>query len=494
MKITVITVCLNSQNTIVHTLNSILSQTYKNIEHIIVDGGSKDNTLEILKNYPLKQKKIIISKGSGIYKAINIGIKKSSGEIVSILNSDDIYQNQKVIEKIVNISKKNKNKDIFLGDVVYFENNNFNNIYRHYSAANFQRWKLKYGYMPPHPASFIRKKLYEKNGYYNEKFLIASDFDLFLRFLFLEKNKYKIINQVCVRMRAGGISGKNLKSYIISTKEIIESFRINKVNTTIINILLRIPTKTLQYFLNDIKKLNKNFIKPKIKYGSQYLKSNFRLIKNIKSIPFNKNFILSGMNLAFLGYYVKNYTMDHPDQYHWPDGVFSKTFFKNIKKIPGRKILNNLKIGKKIKSISIIGNCSDHNYEFIKKKFNLPVKIYPVVYGSIEKILKNLKFKVKKNSLIFITLPTPKQEQLAYKISKNNKKFQIICIGASISLASLQETPVPKYLENFEFIWRLRSDTYRRLLRLIESLSYFLYGRYFTSKLRDINLELLDEK
>ena len=494
MKITIITVCLNSQNTIVHTLNSILSQTYKDIEHIIVDGGSKDKTLEILKDYPLKQKKIIISKGSGIYKAINIGIKKSSGELISILNSDDIYQNQNIIERIVRISKQNKNKDIFLGDVVYFENNNFSNIYRYYSAINFKRWKLKYGYMPPHPASFIRKKLYEENGYYNEKFLIASDFDLFLRFLFLKKTKYKIINEVCVRMRAGGISGKNLKSYLISTREIIKSFEINKVNTTVINILLRIPTKAVQYFFNDIKRLNKNFIKPQINFGSKYLENNFRLIKNIQSIPFNKNFILSGMNLAFLGYYVKKYTLDHPDQYHWPDGLFSKTFFKDVKKIPGRKLLINLKISKKIKSISIIGNCSNYNYKFIKKKFKLPVKVYPVVYGSIKKILKNLKFTVKKDSLIFITLPTPKQEQLAYSIAKNNKEFQIICIGASISLASLQEMPVPKYLENLEFIWRLKSDTYRRIKRLIESLFYFLYGKYFTSRLKNINLELLDEK
>ena len=158
MKLSIITVTLNSKNTIISTLNSILSQTYKNIEHIIVDGGSTDGTIEIVKNYTNKNSKIIISEGAGIYEAMNIGIENSTGEIISILNSDDIYQNESIISEVMEQIKRTTDKDIFLGDVVYFRNTSFYDIYRYYKSKNFERWHLRIGLMPPHPPSFIRKK------------------------------------------------------------------------------------------------------------------------------------------------------------------------------------------------------------------------------------------------------------------------------------------------------------------------------------------------
>jgi glycosyltransferase involved in cell wall biosynthesis len=135
MKVTIITPCFNSKNTIKFTLNSVISQTYKNIEHIIIDGHSSDGTKKLLNEYPNKKKKIIYKK-SNIYEAINIGIKNSRGEIIAILNSDDIYESKNTISDVVKIIKKSTKK-IFLGDVVFFKNNNFTNLSRFYSSKNF---------------------------------------------------------------------------------------------------------------------------------------------------------------------------------------------------------------------------------------------------------------------------------------------------------------------------------------------------------------------
>ena len=131
-KFSIITVTLNSENTIIKTLNSVIGQTCKHIEHIFVDGGSKDNTVKIIKKYPFKNKKIIIAKNSTIYSAINIGIKKSSGQIISILNSDDFYNNSKVLENIYKKFEKNKTTEVVSGNVVYFNNNKFTKITRLY--------------------------------------------------------------------------------------------------------------------------------------------------------------------------------------------------------------------------------------------------------------------------------------------------------------------------------------------------------------------------
>ena len=159
MKISVITVTLNSKETIRDTLNSVYSQNYKNIEHIIVDGGSNDGTLSILKKYNNKKKKVFIKKNFGIYKSINYAIKKSTGKYICILNSDDIFQSNSTIKEFMKIASKNKNTKIFLGNVAYFDNSDYYNITRFYSSMNFKSWKMKFGLMPPHPASFIKKEV-----------------------------------------------------------------------------------------------------------------------------------------------------------------------------------------------------------------------------------------------------------------------------------------------------------------------------------------------
>ena len=404
---------------------------------------------------------------------MNIGIENSTGEIISILNSDDIYQNESIISEVMEQIKRTTDKDIFLGDVVYFRNTSFYDIYRYYKSKNFERWHLRIGLMPPHPPSFIRKKIYDNFGLYNTGFKIASDFEIFLRFIYVNKINFHKLNKIVVRMRMGGISGKNFQSYIISTQEILQSYKINKIKISLLIVLLRLPPKLLQYFLFSKEKLNHNYRLFKLKFGMEFLNGAFKIIKRIDQIPYEKNFILSGLNLAFLGYYFKNQIPYHESIYHWPDGLFAKSIFDNIEKIPGRQIIRLMKIPNDVKNIYVIGNLSNKNKSYLEERFNKKVLHQNAPYGSIEKLSKELDFKIPENSLVFLTLPTPKQEQIAIEMAKLNKNYKIICIGASIALASGEEKEVPKFLENYEFLWRLRTDPIRRSKRLLETMVFF---------------------
>ena len=368
MKITIITITLNSEETIRDTLNSVLSQTYKNIEHIIVDGGSKDKTLDIIKKYPNKNKKVYHLPKSGIYEAINYGIKKSNLSFITILNSDDFFQSNDSVLKIVKNIKKNKNTSIFFSNVVYIKDNNFIGIERLFSSQNFKRWHLSLGLMPAHPGSFIDKRIYDKYGLYEKSFKIASDFDFFLRTIYINKVNFKNIGITSIRMRLGGISSRNIWSYVMSTQEILKSFKINKIQKFKIIIYLRFIFKIKQLYFYNKNRINKTFENYRIHFDKDKIKSkSFILIDKLNKIPFKKNFILSAMNLAFLGYFIKKEVTFHKNQYHWLDGIWAKRYI-DIKKKPGRELVEKLKIPPGIQYIHIIGNVTKKTSEYLKKK------------------------------------------------------------------------------------------------------------------------------
>jgi len=490
IKISIITVTLNSQETIRDTLNSILSQNYKNIEHIIIDGGSRDQTLNIIKRYPNKNKKFYIYKKSGIYKAINYGIKKCSGDYITILNSDDFYHSNNTINNVVNQINKNKEVKIFSGNVVYFKKLQYYDITRYYNVAKFKVSQMKYGLMPPHPATFIKKEVYQQNNLYNEDFFIASDFEFFLRILYIKKIKFKKLNQTITRMRLGGISTKNFMSYVISTKEIFFSFKLNKIKSNIFNTLIRLPLKLHQYFYFTKKNINKDMQIFQTHFDKDYSNNNFIILDSFKKIPFKKNFILSAMNLAFLGYYAANKLYPFNNLYHWTDGVSAEKY-THQKKQPGRDLIRKLIIPDSIKSIFIIGNISKKSKAYLDKHFKKKIIYKKMPYANI-KFLKKIKIKLPDNALTFITMPTPKQEQVAFSIAKYNKKYKIICIGASISIASKEEKEVPKLFINYEFLWRLKTDTIRRLLRLTETFFYYLVGRFILKKYLNTSFKKID--
>ena len=210
-------------------------------------------------------------------------------------------------------------------------------------------------------------------------------------------------------------------------------------------------------------------------------------LNNINYINNLDTYILSALNLAFLGSYSKGLIYNSDKLILWPDGIFIKTIKYNIKKIPGRNIIKYLKIPKQINTIKVFGNLSDKSKIFLKKKFNKEIVNIPLPFGDIEEITKK-KYLVKNDELIFITLPTPKQEQFAQHLAQTNKKYKIICIGGSIAIASGEEKVVPIKIYYLEFLWRLRYDTLRRINRLIKTFILFLYGKYLTNKINKISI------
>ncbi|MGB2865174.1 MAG: glycosyltransferase family 2 protein [Sedimentisphaerales bacterium] len=225
MKISIITVCLQSADTIEDTIKTVLSQNYKDIEYIVVDGGSTDGTLDIINRYKNKIAKVISEPDNGIYNAMNKGLRSSTGDILATLNGDDVYAEQTTVSRMVEFIQHNS-LDAAYGDLIYVDRKNSNRVRRFWKAGQYKRKAFYYGWVVPHPTFFCRKEIYEKFGYFNDTLQIAADFELMLRLI--EKNQIKIgyLPKVIVKMRTGG-KANVLQGIIQGNREIIRSFRLN---------------------------------------------------------------------------------------------------------------------------------------------------------------------------------------------------------------------------------------------------------------------------
>jgi glycosyltransferase involved in cell wall biosynthesis len=244
MKITIITVTYNSEKYLENTILSVLNQTYKNIEYIIIDGGSTDRTISIIEKYANFITTWISEKDVGIYDAMNKGIRNSTGDVIGFLNSDDIFFDNDTIENIAN--SFNINIECVFGDIVFVDSVNTNKITRHYSAKNFKLHHFSYGHMPPHPSFYALKTLYEKVGFFKVNYKIAADFDFILRSLLIKKSNYEYLNQIIVRMRSGGISS-SIKNKILLNKELLRSCKENNIKSTYFKIYLKYIFKIFSF-------------------------------------------------------------------------------------------------------------------------------------------------------------------------------------------------------------------------------------------------------
>ena len=226
MKISIITVCFNSDKTIEKTIKSVLSQTYTNIEYIIIDGNSKDNTLEIIKKFDAKITKWISEPDKGLYDAMNKGIELATGDIVGILNSDDIFTDNNVLENVANFHKAN-NVEASVGNIIQF--NEEGKTVRKYSAKNWNPEKLKIGFMPAHPAIFFNRELFQKYGNYHLDFIIGADYELITRFFLKHNITWKFSDITTTAMLVGGVSSSGIKSYKIVSKEIVKALERNEI-------------------------------------------------------------------------------------------------------------------------------------------------------------------------------------------------------------------------------------------------------------------------
>jgi glycosyltransferase involved in cell wall biosynthesis len=218
-KISIITICFNSQETIEDTLRSVHEQSYQNIEHVIVDGASTDATMEIVKKYQTDKMVLISEKDHGLYDALNKGFKLATGDVIGVLHSDDFLANANSIRDLAQIFNQNPNCDAVSASVDIFKPNQMNQAYRKYNASKFKLWQFRIGNQPPHPGFYIKKKAFDQIGYFNSSYKISGDFDWLLRGLLKEKIKVVFSELVLVHMRDGGISSSGVKSKKIMNKE-----------------------------------------------------------------------------------------------------------------------------------------------------------------------------------------------------------------------------------------------------------------------------------
>jgi len=245
-KITIITPTFNSAKTILTNIASVKKQKYKNLEHIIIDNNSDDQTLDLIKKNSYKNIKIISEKDSGIYDAINKGIKLAKGEIISILHSDDIYYDNQTLLRVIEKFQEKK-IDIVYGDLLYVSKNNLNKIIRYWRSNQFRQNLFEKGWSPPHPSFFVKKIIHDKFGYYNTKIGNSADIKLMHKFLELKKVNNRYINKVLIKMRYGGKSNNNIIEIIKQNIEILKFLNLKNPIKIIKFIYFKIIDRVLQF-------------------------------------------------------------------------------------------------------------------------------------------------------------------------------------------------------------------------------------------------------
>jgi len=247
MRISVVTVCYNSASTILDTIESVAKQTYFDVEHVIVDGGSKDRTMDIVRS-STSISNYVSEPDKGIYDAMNKGILLATGDVIGTLNADDIYANENILTEISE-AFTDKNVDAVYGDLVYVAQDNMKNIIRYWKSKPFKPGLFKQGWMPAHPTFFVRSEVYEKYGMFDLNFKLASDFELTMRLMEKYSIKTKYIPKVFVKMRLGGATNNSLKNIIKGNIESYQACRKNGLRVNILFPIIKIASRFPQFFI-----------------------------------------------------------------------------------------------------------------------------------------------------------------------------------------------------------------------------------------------------
>jgi len=246
MKISIITVCVNSAATIRHTLESVLAQDYADLEYIVVDGGSSDGTLDIIRDYGNRIDKLISGPDKGIYDAINKGLAAATGDVIGILHADDIFESANVLSAVARAFASAPLADMVCGDVIFVRPDDVGRVVRYYGSRHFRPWKLRFGWMPPHPGTFIRRSAYGSIGPYALDLKIAADYEMFVKAFLVHRLRFARMDRILVRMRAGGLSTSGLGSSIRLNREIVTACRRNGIYTNIFLVLMKTPFKLME--------------------------------------------------------------------------------------------------------------------------------------------------------------------------------------------------------------------------------------------------------
>lgn len=247
MKVSLITVTYNSATTLADTIRSVASQDFPNIEYIIIDGNSNDGTQEIIRSYLGTVSNYISESDTGLYDAMNKGIRMATGDVVGIINSDDFYHRPDAISKVVNAFQEFGCQCVY-GDVHFVRPDDLNKTVRYYSSRKFNLGAFSWGFMPAHPTFFTYRTNFEKFGYYKLDYKIAADFELLVRFLYKNKLSYHYLDMDLLKMRLGGVSTASVKSTWIINQEDLRACRENGLKTNYLRLYSRYFRKVLEYY------------------------------------------------------------------------------------------------------------------------------------------------------------------------------------------------------------------------------------------------------
>lgn len=244
-RVSIITVSLNSSKTIRDAIESVLAQDYPKTEYIIIDGGSTDGTVDIVRSYGTRISVFVSEPDRGIYDAMNKGIRRASGDVVGMLNADDMYADSRVVSDLV-CAMQDASVDAVFADLVYVDPLDTTRVRRYYSSGRWHPGRFRFGWMPAHPTFFIKREWYARHGLYSLSYRIAADFEMLVRLLYHGKAAYTHVARPVVRMRLGGTSTRGISHSLLLNREIVRACRSNGIWTTLPLLLLKVPAKLME--------------------------------------------------------------------------------------------------------------------------------------------------------------------------------------------------------------------------------------------------------
>jgi len=254
MKISVITVTRNSAATLPDALRSVASQSLKELEHIVIDGASTDATAEAVRLHGAHVSKFLSEPDIGIYDAMNKGLRLATGDIIGFLNADDYYADSGVLERVVDTMSR-LGLDVIYGDVAFFRKKNRHIIVRRYRSDRFSPRRLAWGWMPAHPAFFMKRETYQHIGFFNAEYRIAGDFEMMTRIFQQPQLRFEHLPEILVMMRAGGVSNAGFRNTVTLNLEVLKACRENNIEINILMLLSKYFNKLLEYIPSE----NTNF-------------------------------------------------------------------------------------------------------------------------------------------------------------------------------------------------------------------------------------------
>jgi len=248
MKVSVITVVLNAVDTIEDTIQSVIDQDHPDIEHIVIDGGSTDGTLDVLDRYRDKLSAIISEPDEGIYDAMNKGIDLATGAVVGTLNSDDWYNNNSVISRLVAVFENDVDLDAVYGDIVFVAKDKPHGLVRYWESQPYKEGLFEKGWMPAHPSFFVKRDCYSRYGKFDLDLKIQSDFDLTMRFMVVNRIKTLYLPGVMVKMRMGGVTNNRISNVIKGNLEAYSACKKNGLSVTPLFMVKKVLSRIPQFF------------------------------------------------------------------------------------------------------------------------------------------------------------------------------------------------------------------------------------------------------